>query len=1201
MADKQVSYRINAEATGQESVARMADELDELAKILDKELAQKAQSTAARLRELGEQDAAITNFIQLKSQSDAAATALSRAETEASGFAKQIAASGPPTAQEAANLQRLQATVDSTRAAFGQQLEAVNRAQGELQRYGVAGQTARGVQERLRAEIVQVAQSVQELSPAYQRAANGAATAGASMTRTHRAIGEGVESISAQLARLQQFYVGLQSVRGLTNMGLEFAQTADQVTNLQSRMKLVTGEAENFKQGWEGVVDVALRTHSALEGTGTLFTRIAQTGKDAGLSSQNAAAQALALTETINQTIQISGASAEASSAAITQLVQGLQSGVLRGDEFNSVMEQAPRLARALADGLGVTTGELRKMAEAGALSADTVIRALRGQSDTIATEFQKLPPTVGRALQDLSTQWSLYVSEVDQANGVSAKAASMIDMLSGNLRTVAGLLIDVGQAAAGFAALRLAQYFLGISTATAAATTATTAHTAATVANTAATTANAAAKTANTAATSANAAANVAAAVTTGRAAAGVGAQVAAASGAITTAAASAGRLFAALKFLRSFTLVGLIVNLKDIGTWMGETAAKLAGYKDRTKELAEAEKAAVEVTKEVAASRARMADATQAAIDKQFDLSKAARTAVDAFTQLTKNGELSASAVKKVTENFDLTKVQGIKDFTATLDKLVADGKLGAGEFQAEWAKALEGKDLAQFEVMARQAFGQAVAVANAAAADVKNAIAAGVSGEELDELEVKARVALGAVGRDGERLGSILDASLREAVKRSGLEFTQLQGNIGTAARSAINDVEAIVTGMASLKDQGVDVSRVLSASLSKAINTADGQAAIDSLKQRIESLRGQLGDKITDGLLEQAKVKADELKDAVNNALPGIQGVREAMKQLGITSDASLKDTAKSAKDAYDVMRSSGQASARELSEGFKRAAEAAIEANKGIAPSWVTAEAGVRGYDLAVDQAGKTTLKVRQVTGNAAGGMAGDWKGVQSSVEGASRALQEYQQLVKQKYGKPGEGDKPEQLGEGVEKIGSGYRNKDGMTSDAKGQAQQQFVWTQATIIDYLKQSGIEAKVAEELSKQFLNSNGDVNYDASIAQQRWGGKYSTLSQALGKMSEYYQFGDGKHEYADMQADGAKKPDAPSPSPSPSPSPAPSPSPGGGSGGNTYINNITIYGVGQWGSVKGTTTHTTAQSASTEERLLRELAESKGVAQ
>jgi hypothetical protein len=114
-----------------------------------------------------------------------------------------------------------------------------------------------------------------------------------------------------------------------------------------------------------------------------------------------------------------------------------------------------------------VTTGELRKMAESGLLTTQTVIAALQGQSAAVAAEFQRLPPTVGRAMQDLSTQWSLYVQKVDQANGASAAAAKAIQLLANNLQSIAGLLMDLGQAAAAFTALRLAQHFLGIGQAT--------------------------------------------------------------------------------------------------------------------------------------------------------------------------------------------------------------------------------------------------------------------------------------------------------------------------------------------------------------------------------------------------------------------------------------------------------------------------------------------------------------------------------------------------------------------------------------------------------------------------------------------------------------------------------------------------------------------------------------------------------------
>lgn len=166
-----------------------------------------------------------------------------------------------------------------------------------------------------------------------------------------------VESVGAQFRQLQA--IGAAALGGSYVGGLikDLAATADEAANLAARIKLVTGEGPQFQAAFNGVADIALRTNSALNDTAMLFARISKAGTDAGLSAQAAQSQALALTETINQAVQLSGASADASSAAITQLIQGLQSGVLRGDEFNSVMEQAPRLAQALATGLGRTTG----------------------------------------------------------------------------------------------------------------------------------------------------------------------------------------------------------------------------------------------------------------------------------------------------------------------------------------------------------------------------------------------------------------------------------------------------------------------------------------------------------------------------------------------------------------------------------------------------------------------------------------------------------------------------------------------------------------------------------------------------------------------------------------------------------------------------------------------------------------------------
>lgn len=128
-----------------------------------------------------------------------------------------------------------------------------------------------------------------------------------------------------------------------------------------------------------------------------------------------------------------------------------------------------------------------------------------------------------------------------------------------------------------------------------------------------------------------------------------------------------------------------------------------------------------------------------------------------------------------------------------------------------------------------------------------------------------------------------------------------------------------------------------------------------------------MRSVLGDKVADGLLDQAKQKADSLKDALDKATPGINSLREAFKTLGITTDEVLKKTAAESKAAYDTVRSSGTASAREVGEAFKKSADAAIAANNGIAPSWVKAEASLRGYEVAVDSAGKATLKLKTAT------------------------------------------------------------------------------------------------------------------------------------------------------------------------------------------------------------------------------------------
>ncbi|RKG47400.1 tape measure domain-containing protein, partial [Acinetobacter cumulans] len=222
----------------------------------------------------------------------------------------------------------------------------------------------------------------------------------------------------------------------------ELAETADTYTNLSARINIATKEGGDFTSAMAGVHQVALMTNSSLDATASLFTRLNTVGKEMGMTQQ----QVLDLTKTVTQAIQVGGGSAQASEAAIQQFIQAMQGGVLRGEEFNSIMENGYGVAEALARGLGVTTGELRKMAENGELSSERVVKALQSQAGQVQATYDQFPTTIGNALQRISTSWNIVIGNMDQANGASATVAQWLVTLADNMGSVETLLNDIGK-----------------------------------------------------------------------------------------------------------------------------------------------------------------------------------------------------------------------------------------------------------------------------------------------------------------------------------------------------------------------------------------------------------------------------------------------------------------------------------------------------------------------------------------------------------------------------------------------------------------------------------------------------------------------------------------------------------------------------------------------------------------------------------
>ena len=193
-------------------------------------------------------------------------------------------------------------------------------------------------------------------------------------------------------------------------------------------MRQVTTGTQELTRAQQSLVNVARDTRSNFEATANLYARLARSTTELGLSQQNL----LDLTTTINQSFAASGATAEEASNAITQLSQGLASGALRGDEFNSVAEQAPGILRAVAESLNMGIGELREFAATGGITAEIVVSALQQASDTIANDFGKTVATFGQQMETARTEMTQFVGENSNVQGVISALGNAIVGVTG-------------------------------------------------------------------------------------------------------------------------------------------------------------------------------------------------------------------------------------------------------------------------------------------------------------------------------------------------------------------------------------------------------------------------------------------------------------------------------------------------------------------------------------------------------------------------------------------------------------------------------------------------------------------------------------------------------------------------------------------------------------------------------------------------
>lgn len=254
----------------------------------------------------------------------------------------------------------------------------------------------------------------------------------ASVNRTERSIGS-MERTMSSLSGVAKGLLAALSVQ-------QVASYADAWTELNNKVANSVRTGETQADVMQRIFDVSQATQSSLNGTATLYARL-----ERGTRTYNTSAEDLTrLTTIINQGFAVSGATAQEAENAIIQLSQGIASGVLRGEEFNSVSEQGSRLMVALADSMGVSIGQLRAMAAQGQLTTDVVVKGLLSQGDAIGKEFANTTVSIAKGLQVAGNNVTKFFGENSTVKSFAAGFRDSVISVSENLEVLSGALIIV-------------------------------------------------------------------------------------------------------------------------------------------------------------------------------------------------------------------------------------------------------------------------------------------------------------------------------------------------------------------------------------------------------------------------------------------------------------------------------------------------------------------------------------------------------------------------------------------------------------------------------------------------------------------------------------------------------------------------------------------------------------------------------------
>ena len=252
------------------------------------------------------------------------------------------------------------------------------------------------------------------------------------------------EKVRAEVGKIGSGLSGLTGLlAGLASVGFakSILDTADAMQSINSQVRQVTSSETEYLAVQRQLLDTANNTRASLESTASLYVSTSRALKDYGYTQQ----EILKFTEATNNAMTIGGVGAQQQAAALMQLSQALGSGVLQGDEFKSIAEAAPILLDTVAEYMGKSRAEIKKLGSEGKLTADVIFKAISGASEKFGEQAAKMPMTMGQALQIFRNNWQSLVGNMMNGTGIMSRVAAVIAFVANHLKELVGAAVLVG------------------------------------------------------------------------------------------------------------------------------------------------------------------------------------------------------------------------------------------------------------------------------------------------------------------------------------------------------------------------------------------------------------------------------------------------------------------------------------------------------------------------------------------------------------------------------------------------------------------------------------------------------------------------------------------------------------------------------------------------------------------------------------